>query len=227
MSTLCRAKQESRNVRGPRPSRSLCGASRSALQYKDVFGETPNTACGTHALPTHLSALLNDGRGNQTERVHGSHSLPECIRGSPDDFFCPRRIRPFFAPLALGDFAFNSSIKNPTPSHRVAVSRSDFVKGPVKIYEPFVPSRGHPIIVNPRNRFGFRTVKPMSRFDSRHFVCKYFTMNDLHDNQPSGESRSVKPGQTDPRMPNALPSLCSFAAIPCGCGASRAGPIHG
>jgi hypothetical protein len=95
-----------------------------------------------------------------------------------------------------------------------------------KIYEPFVPSRGHSVIVNPRNRFGFRTVKPMSRFDSRHFVCKYFTMNDLHNNQPSGESRSVKPGQTDPRMPNALPSLCSFAAIPCGGGASRVGSIR-
>ena len=252
MSTLCRAKQGPRNVRGSRPSRSLCGASRAALQYKDVFGGTPNTACGTHALPTHLSALLNDPQGNQTERVHGSHSSPECIRGSSDDFFCPRRIRPFFAPFALCDFAFNSSIKNPTPSHCVAVSRSDLEKGSAnlsgqfqgnskrfkviqtkkrknscKIYDPFVPFRGHPVIVNPRNRFGFRTVKPMSRLDSRHFVCKYFTMNDLHNNQPSGGSRSVKPGQTDPRMPNALPSLCSFAAIPCGCGASRAGPIHG
>jgi hypothetical protein len=37
---------------------------------------------------------------------------------------------------ALGDFAFNSRIKNPTPSHRVAVSRSDFVKGPVKAPRP-------------------------------------------------------------------------------------------
>jgi len=78
----------------------------------------------------------NDGQGNQTERIRGSHSLPESFRGSPDDFFCPRKIRPFFAPFALGVFAFNSCIKNPTPSHRVAVSRSDFVEGPVKVSRP-------------------------------------------------------------------------------------------
>jgi len=40
------------------------------------------------------------------------------------------------APFALGDFAFNSRIKNPTPSQSVAVSRSDFVKGPVKVSRP-------------------------------------------------------------------------------------------
>ena len=59
----------------------------------------------------------NDGQGNQTERIRGSHSFPENLRGSPDDFFCPRKIRPFFAPFALCVFAFNSCIKNPTPSH--------------------------------------------------------------------------------------------------------------
>jgi hypothetical protein len=37
---------------------------------------------------------------------------------------------------ALGVFEFNSCIKNPTPSHRVAVSRSDFVEGPVKVSRP-------------------------------------------------------------------------------------------
>jgi len=110
-----------------RRTRSLGGASRAALPVKDVFGGTPNTERETHALPIHR-ALLNDQQGNQTERVRGSHS--------PDEFSCPRRIRPFFAPFALGDFAFNSRIKNPTPSHRVAVSRSDFVKSPVKAPRP-------------------------------------------------------------------------------------------
>src|SRR5208283_5209195 len=65
MSTLCRANWALRNVRGARPSRSLCGASRAALPVKDVFGGTPNTARETHALlipffcPIHLSALLD------------------------------------------------------------------------------------------------------------------------------------------------------------------------
>ncbi len=142
MSTHCRAKRQLRNVQRAQPSRSLCGASRPALPLKDVFGGTPDTACETHALPIRLSALLNDPQGNQTERVHGFHSSPEHFRGSPDDFLCPRRIRPIFlsalalasadAPFAPGDFAFDSRIKNQTPSHRVAVSRSDFMEGPVK-----------------------------------------------------------------------------------------------
>jgi hypothetical protein len=51
MSTLCRATLERLNVQGARPSRSLGGASRAALQAKDVFGGTPNTARETHALP--------------------------------------------------------------------------------------------------------------------------------------------------------------------------------
>jgi len=38
-------------ARGARPSRSPGGASRAALPDKDVSGGTPNTACGTHALP--------------------------------------------------------------------------------------------------------------------------------------------------------------------------------
>jgi hypothetical protein len=37
--------------------------------------------------------------------------------------------RPFFAPLALCDFAFNSGAKKSSPSHRVAVSRSDVGEG--------------------------------------------------------------------------------------------------
>src|SRR5208283_419948 len=45
--------------RGARPSRSPCGASRAAHPVKDVFGGTPNTARKTHALPIHLSALLD------------------------------------------------------------------------------------------------------------------------------------------------------------------------
>jgi hypothetical protein len=169
MSTLCRAKWQLRNVRGARPiyraatarrrTRSQCGASRPAIPVKDVFGGTPNTARETHALPTHLSALLNDPQGNQTERVHGFHSSPECIRGSSDDFFCPRRIRPFFAPFALCDFAFNSSINNPTPSHRVAVSRSDFVKGTVKVSRPFYLRSVKPS-QSQSNQFGFDGVSP-------------------------------------------------------------------
>src|SRR5208282_3766273 len=69
MSTLCRAKWKLRNVRGLRPfyraaagrrrTRSPGGASRAALPVKDVFGGTPNTARETHALPIHLSALLD------------------------------------------------------------------------------------------------------------------------------------------------------------------------
>jgi hypothetical protein len=59
MSTLCRAERKLRNVLGARPSRSLCGASRAAHPVKDVFGGTPNTARETHALPIHLSALLD------------------------------------------------------------------------------------------------------------------------------------------------------------------------
>jgi len=35
-----------------------------------------------------------------------------------------------------------------------------------KTYEPFAPFRGHSVIVNPRDRFGFRTLKPMSGLDS-------------------------------------------------------------
>jgi hypothetical protein len=71
-----------------RRTRSLGGASRPALPLKDVFGGTPDTARETHALPIHLFAFLNDPQGNQTERIRGSHSFPECLRGSPDDFFC-------------------------------------------------------------------------------------------------------------------------------------------
>ena len=156
MSTMCRDKWELRNVRGARPcyraeamrrrTRSLCDASRAALPHKNVSGGTPTTARETHALPIHFSAFLNDPQGNQTERVRGFHSSPECIRGSPDDFFCPRRIRPFFlsalalaaadAPFALGDFAFNSRIKNPTPSQWVAPSRSDLEKGSGRFSRP-------------------------------------------------------------------------------------------
>jgi hypothetical protein len=58
MSTLCRVKWERRNVRGSRPSRSLCGASRAALPVKDVSGGMPITARGTHALPIRLSSIL-------------------------------------------------------------------------------------------------------------------------------------------------------------------------
>jgi hypothetical protein len=119
-------------------------------------------------------------QGNQTERIRGSHSSPEHFRGSPDDFFCRFH---FSARLILlpsirqAGLPRHSRLKAGLPrrspdfrgeggSHRVAVSRSDFVKGPVKIYEPFVPFRGHSVNVNPRDRFGFQTVKPMSGFDS-------------------------------------------------------------
>jgi hypothetical protein len=162
-----------------------------------VFAGTPDTARETHALPIHLFAFLNDPQGNQTERIRGFHSFPEHFRGSPEDFFCSRKIRPFFttirqnhaysrglfcrtqgtrekafarrtrrwtqmkysfsvsalicvfcgqvqirlrrcraASLALGVFALKSRIKNPTLSQSVAVSRSDFVTGPVKVSRP-------------------------------------------------------------------------------------------
>ncbi len=78
MSTLCRAKWQLRNVRGPRPSRSLCGASRPALPVKDVFGGTPNTARVTHALPIHLSTFLNDPQGNRMEKINASNSCQSC-----------------------------------------------------------------------------------------------------------------------------------------------------
>ena len=139
MSTLCRAKQELRNVRGARPSRSLCGASRAAIPVKDVPGGTPGTARETHALPTHLSAFLNAPQGNPTQGIRGSHSFDN---HSPDDFFRLRRIRPFFvrpasaATVALCGFAFDSRIQNQSPSQSVAASRSDYVKGPVKVIRP-------------------------------------------------------------------------------------------
>jgi hypothetical protein len=85
------------------------------------------------------------------------------IRRSP--FFCPLIFLPSFRQAGLPRHS-PESLRGDGGSHRVAVSRSDFMKGPVKIYEPFVPFRGHPVNVNPRNRFGFRTVKPMSGFDS-------------------------------------------------------------
>ncbi len=206
MSTLCRANWKCRNVRGAPPSRSLCGASRPVLPVKDVFGGTPNTARETHALPIHRSALLNDPQGNQTERVHGSHS--------PDDFFCPRRIRSFFAPFlsasalaaadALGDFALNSGSKKSRPSHRVAVSRSDLENGSGKTYEPFVPFRGHSVIVNPSDRSGIRqsvkaglpavavtakagqTAINLVKYklfgqDDNQIISKYFKVNDLQN----------------------------------------------
>ena len=70
---------------------------------------------------------------NKTERVRGFHS-PD--NHSFDEFFRPRRIRPFFlsalalasadAPYVLGGFAFNSG-KSSQPSQSVAVM---FVKAP-------------------------------------------------------------------------------------------------
>jgi hypothetical protein len=47
-----------------------------------VFGGTPTTARGTHALPIHLSALI---------RIRGSHSL---ANHSSALFFCPIRVHP-------------------------------------------------------------------------------------------------------------------------------------
>ena len=99
-----------------------------------------------------------------------------------------------------------------SPSQSVAVSRSDLERGSGKTYEPFAPFCGYSVIVNPRGRFGFRTVKPMSGFDppplyelrrtgrlSSHpkNLCKCFTMNNLQTNHNAGRSKSIKVNQSD------------------------------
>jgi hypothetical protein len=46
---------------------------------------------------------------NKAERVRGFHSTPERIRGSPDDFFCPKPICNIF--LGRLNHAFNFIVK--------------------------------------------------------------------------------------------------------------------
>ena len=72
--------------------------------------------------------------------------------------------RPFFAPLALCDFAFNSGAKKSPPSHRVAVSRSDKIIIRAGCPRPFVAFL-HPCACVPSGAGGTnqRTVARMQR----------------------------------------------------------------
>ena len=102
MSTLCRAKWKPRMVRGSRPSRSLCGASRAALPVKDVSGGTPDTARETHALPIHLSAF-------QKGRVKAGRKISDLFfgKGQGSNQARSTQVIPlFFATLSPCAFAF-------------------------------------------------------------------------------------------------------------------------
>src|SRR5208282_1999804 len=66
MSTLCRAEWQNvgqGNVRGARPSRSLCGASRAALPVKDVCGGTPNTGARDARAPNPIQPFRGHSVG--------------------------------------------------------------------------------------------------------------------------------------------------------------------
>jgi len=56
------------------------------------------------------------------------------------------------------------------------------------------------VIVNPAHRFGTgrssTPVKPYRWLRCGEKMCKYFTMNNLHNNRPAGESNPVKVNQT-------------------------------
>ena len=137
MSTLCRAKRDWQKYGGAEKSESSC------------------------FCPSHLSAFLNDPQGNQTERVIAfqNSAIHSCKRQrTRDKAFCPQNTQKdadeeflfrfcvfrrvlrasldSVAACRAVPFGFDSRIKNQTPSHPVAASRSNFGKSPVKVSRP-------------------------------------------------------------------------------------------
>jgi hypothetical protein len=114
-----------------------------------------------------------------------------------------------FAPYALGGFAFNSGAKNQTPSHRVAVSRSQSQSS----WERLPPQRLRTGSIRPPVRLARRgvrgesgqtrskSVKPLVGQAGASNPCKYLKMNSLQNKQPlSGQTmlNLVKHGQNKP-----------------------------